>query len=313
MTTVVALGGNALLRRGEEQTIAAQRRNVRAAVEAIAPLADSGGLVVTHGNGPQVGWLALQQRDAGGSAPPLDVLDAETEGMIGYLIMQELLNALPAGRHCVTLLTQTVVAADDRAFAAPDKPIGPVYPRERADGLARDYGWSLAEVAGGWRRVVPSPRPVGIVELPVISRLVSEAITVVCAGGGGIPVVRGPGGRIEGVEAVVDKDRASALIACGIGANRLVILTDVDAVYEDWGGPRQRAISRISPAALRAYDFARGSMAPKAEAAADFAERSGGTAHIGALADAADVIAGRAGTEIRGDAGATSYRARDGG
>ena len=307
MTTVVALGGNALLRRGEEQSIAAQRRNVRAAVEAIAPLAGSGGLVVTHGNGPQVGWLAVQQRDAGGGAPPLDVLDAETEGMIGYLIMQELRNALPAGGQCVTLLTQTVVSPDDPAFAAPDKPIGPVYPRERAVELARTNGWSFASAGGGWRRVVPSPRPVGIVELPVIARLASEGVAVVCAGGGGIPVARAPDGRIEGVEAVVDKDRASALIACGIGADRLVILTDVDAVYEDWGGPRQRAIRRITPVALRTYDFARGSMAPKAEAAADFAERTGGMASIGALSEAADVIAGRAGTTVVRDPSATSY------
>jgi carbamate kinase len=307
VTTVIALGGNALLRRGEEQTIAVQRRNVRAAVEAIAPLAGVGGLIVTHGNGPQVGWLAAERHDASGGAPPLDVLDAETEGMIGYLIMQELLNALPAGGHCVTLLTQTEVAPDDPAFERPDKPIGPVYTRDRAEELARSKGWSVAAAGGGWRRVVASPRPVGIVELPVIARLVAAGVAVVCAGGGGIPVVRGPDGRIGGVEAVVDKDRASTLIGCGVGADRLVILTDVDAIYEGWGGARPRAISRISPEALRAYEFARGSMAPKAQAAAEFSARTGGTAHIGALGAAADVIAGRAGTTVVRDAGATVY------
>ncbi len=311
MTTVIALGGNALLRRGETFSVAAQRRNIRGAVSAIAPLA-ADGLVITHGNGPQVGWLALHQPDGGGGSTPLDVLDAETEGMIGYLIAQEMHNALPAGPACATLLTQIEVDAADPAFDAPQKPVGPLYDEEAAAALSHRHGWRFGPVEGGLRRLVPSPSPVRIVELPVIAELVARGFAVVCAGGGGIPVVRAADGRIEGIEAVIDKDRASALLAIGLGADRLVILTDVDAVYDGWDGPSPRAIRCISPAALRARRFAPGSMAPKAEAAAAFAECTGRPAVIGALADASAVLQGRAGTAVIRDAGDTEYGCGDG-
>ncbi len=299
---VAALGGNALLRRGEALTPENQRRNVQAAAAALAPLANKHELIITHGNGPQVGLLALQGAAYNpDESYPLDILDAETEGMIGYLIEQELRNRLPASRRCATLLTQIEVAADDPAFAAPGKPIGPVYSGPAADKLVKDRGWQIARDGENYRRVVPSPRPRRILELDVIELLVAAGIIVICAGGGGIPVVRDGQGRLAGVEAVIDKDLASALLARELGADLFLMLTDVDAVYLDWGATRARPVRAASPEALRKIIFAEGSMAPKVEAACEFVERTGGRAGIGRLNEAGNILKGTAGTLISSD------------
>jgi carbamate kinase len=293
MRAVVALGGNALLRRGEQPTVEAQRANVEVAVAALAPLARAHELVLTHGNGPQVGLLALQAEAVVDLPPyPLDVLGAESEGMIGYLLEQALRNALP-GRTVATVLTQVVVAADDPAFAAPSKPIGPVYPERRAYALAGERGWTVAPDGDWFRRVVPSPEPLEIVELDTIRALLAEGVLPVCAGGGGIPVTRNGDGTLHGVEAVIDKDLAAELLARSVGAERLLLLTDVPAV--EWQGEPLR---RTTPAELRGHAFAPGSMGPKVEAVCRFVERTGGVAAIGALRDAAMIAAGRAGTIV---------------
>jgi carbamate kinase len=298
MRVVVALGGNALLRRGEPLTAQQQRQNVHTASEALAPIARQHQLVISHGNGPQVGLLALQglayRPD---EAYPLDILDAETEGMIGYLIEQELGNLLP-GQPCATLLTQIEVMPDDAAFGQPSKPIGPVYSEQEAQRLARGKGWRMARDGEYLRRVVPSPRPQRILEMAVIEQLVSRDIIVICAGGGGIPVVRRRDGSLVGVEAVIDKDHASALLARELRADALLMLTDVEAVYQEWGEPAARPIRRISPRAIRALAFAEGSMGPKVEAACEFVEQTGGIAAIGRLQDAAAILAGEVGTQI---------------
>jgi carbamate kinase len=299
MRVVAALGGNALLRRGEPLTAESQRRNVRLAATALAPIAGAHQLVITHGNGPQVGLLALQAAAAEREdAQPLDVLDAETEGMIGYLVEQELLNLLPAGRRCATLLTQIEVDADDPAFRHPTKPIGPEYGEAEARALAAARGWRVAADGARYRRVVPSPRPRRICEIAVIDLLVSEHVVVICAGGGGIPVVRRPDGSLVGVEAVIDKDLASGLLARELGAEALLVLTDVDGVYVGWRTPAARRIRRIAPAALRALAFDAGSMGPKVAAACDFVEATGGMAGIGRLQDAGAMLAREAGTII---------------
>jgi carbamate kinase len=308
MRVVAALGGNALLRRGEPLTAANQRDNVRVAAAALAPLASEHELVITHGNGPQVGLLALQgavyQPD---EAYPLDILDAETEGMIGYLIEQELHNLLPAARRCATLLTQIEVDADDPAFEHPTKPIGPLYDAEEAARLEAERGWHIAPDGAHYRRVVPSPRPKRVFELGVIELLVSQGVIVICAGGGGIPTVRRADGSLTGVEAVIDKDLASALLARELGAVALLMLTDVDAVYRDWGSDQQRAIRSIAPQHLREFSFEAGSMRPKVAAAVEFVEQTGGIAGIGALRDAAAILNGDAGTLIRQDAAETRW------
>jgi carbamate kinase len=298
MRLIIALGGNALLRRDERLTPENQRRNIKMAAEALAPLAYGHELVVTHGNGPQVGLLALQSAAyAPDESYPLDILDAETEGMIGYLIEQELINVLPTGRLCATLLTQIEVDPDDPAFQAPSKPIGPVYTEAAAERLAQERGWRIAPDGTHYRRVVASPLPRKILQIDVIRLLLGRGVVVICAGGGGIPVVRGGQGRLEGIEAVIDKDRASALLARELGADALMMLTDVDAVYRDWGKPKARALRAVSPDAVRQMAFAPGSMAPKIAAACEFAE-TGGTAFIGRLQDAAAILAGTAGTRI---------------
>jgi carbamate kinase len=296
MRLVVALGGNALLREGDTPDAATQRANVRRAVTALAPLAAEHELLIAHGNGPQVGLLALQDRPG---HYPLDVLDAETEGMIGYLVQQELDNALPAERRCAALVTQVEVAADDPAFEHPTKPIGRRYPPDEAHALAARLGWRLVEDGDGLRRVVASPRPRAIVERDVIAWLLAAGVVVICAGGGGIPVVRRDDGTLFGVEAVIDKDHASALLARELHADALLLLTDVDAVYDGWGGPAPRAWREVDCATLAAHDFAAGSMGPKVAAACAFAA-SGGFAAIGALDAAADLLAGRAGTRVVG-------------
>lgn len=299
MRVVIALGGNALLKRGEPMTMENQRRNVRTAVAAIRPLAETHELILTHGNGPQVGLLALQAAAyAPEQAPPLDLLDAQSEGMIGYVIAQELGSVLPPDRSCVTLLTQIEIDADDPAFGNPAKPIGPLYDEGEARHLAAQRGWQIAHDGTGWRRVVASPKPQRILEIAAIEVLVAQGVIVICAGGGGIPIVTQRDGHLAGVEAVIDKDFASALLARELGADALLMLTDVAGVYRDWGGPDARLIRRIAPAALAACSFAPGTMGPKVEAACEFVTRTGGIAGIGALEDAGDILDGRAGTLI---------------
>ncbi|MFA5882957.1 MAG: carbamate kinase [Acidimicrobiia bacterium] len=301
MLVVVALGGNALLRPGDPRTVDRQRANVRVAAGALAPVLRDHDVVLTHGNGPQVGELARVAAAAGESAPPLDVLDAETEGLVGYLLAQELRNAVPE-RELVTLLTQVVVDAADPAFARPDKPIGAWYDESAARAVAHDYGWTMTENAGRWRRVVPSPLPQSIVELRAVRTVLAAGIVPIAVGGGGIPVVVAPDGRTRGVDAVVDKDRTAALLAQELGADRLALLTDVDGVYLGWGTGEAQRIALAHPDALAAHGFAAGSMGPKVEAAVAFA-RGGGTAVIGALDDAARVVTGATGT---GDSAGTT-------
>lgn len=298
MRVVAALGGNALLRRGEPADAETQRRNVEVAVHSLAGLADRHELVVTHGNGPQVGLLALQA-EAYDEVPayPLDVLGAESEGMIGYLLEQGLDNELP-GRDICTLLTQVVVDPCDDAFVHPTKPVGPVYERLDALRLADERGWTVAADGRGWRRVVPSPEPLRIIELGAIRLLVEAGVIVVCVGGGGVPVVTNGDGLLRGVEAVVDKDLAGALLAGALGADALLLLTDVSAVELDYGSADARPLRSATPAQLRELDLATGSMAPKAEAAARFVEGGGGMAAIGSLEDAAAMLAGDAGTLV---------------
>ena len=308
MRIVIALGGNALLRRGEPPTEENQRRNIAVAAASLAPIARDNALVITHGNGPQVGLLALQSAAYGSiEAYPLDVLDAETEGMIGYLIEQALDNLLPAGRRCASLLTQIEVDPADPAFQHPSKPIGPLFGEVEARQLAKARGWHIAHDDGHYRRVVSSPAPMRILELGVIELLVDQGVIVICTGGGGIPTVRKADGSLVGVEAVIDKDLASSLLARELGADVLLMLTDVDAVSTGWGGPAARAIRRISPAMIRRYPFAAGSMGPKVEAACAFVEQTGGIAGIGGLADAQAILAGRAGTLVVPDASEISW------
>jgi carbamate kinase len=264
MRVVIALGGNALLRRDEALTADNQRHNVKIAAQALAPIALEHELVITHGNGPQVGLLALQSAiDRPEQAYPLDILGAESEGMIGYLIEQELENLLPPERRCATLLTQIEVDAHDPAFKHPAKPIGPIYAEMEARKLAHEKGWSIAPDGEHFRRVVASPKPQRILELSVIQLLVEQGIVVICAGGGGIPVVRRTDGGLVGVEGVIDKDFASALLARELKADVFLMLTDVDAVYCDWAAPGERAIRRAAPQAMRSFGFAPGSMGPR--------------------------------------------------
>lgn len=296
---VVALGGNALLRRGEPVSASTQRDNIRRAAKALAQLmAEGHQLVITHGNGPQVGLLALQGEAAGKGAFPLDVLGAETEGMIGYVLQQELDNACAAPARFATLLTQVEVDPHDAAFNSPSKPVGPVYTEGDARRLADQRGWAIARDGNAWRRVVASPRPVRILEIDVIRLLVSQGVTVICAGGGGIPVAQRPDGTWIGVEAVIDKDHASGLLAAELKADAFLMLTDVPAVYTGWGTPAQRALGDVTPQELAGMDFAAGSMGPKVQAARDFVNRAGGMAGIGALDDASAILARQAGTRV---------------
>ncbi|MCC7181285.1 MAG: carbamate kinase [Acidobacteria bacterium] len=304
MVVVAALGGNALLRRGEPLTVENQRRNVRVAAEALAPVARDHRLVIGHGNGPQVGLLALQAAayDRTG-AYPLDVLGAQTEGMIGYMIEQELGNLLPPERSFATLLTMVEVDPEDPAFANPTKFIGPVYSVAEAARLAAERGWTVRQDGSHWRRVVPSPTPMRIFEIRAIRRLLEDDTIVIAAGGGGIPTMyaRDDGRTLVGVECVIDKDLASGLLARELDADLFVMLTDVDAAYADWGTSSQRAIRRASPNALAALPFAPGSMGPKVEAACRFATATGRRAAIGALADLGRIMAGEAGTTVAAD------------
>ena len=298
MRIVCALGGNALLRRGEKPEVQIQRDRVRDAARMLAELARGASLVVTHGNGPQVGLLALQA-EAYRSVPayPLDVLGAESEGMIGYLIEQELHNCLP-DREVATLLTQVEVDPNDPAFQAPTKPIGPVYTEEEARRLAEERGYAVARDGSGMRRVVPSPAPIRILEEKTIRLLLDAGVVVVCAGGGGIPVISDAAGAVRGVEAVIDKDASAALLAERVGADVLVLLTDVEGVYKNYPGPDAALVERATPADLSPLQLDAGSMGPKVRAACRFALRTGKRAAIGALSRALDVTRGAAGTQI---------------
>jgi carbamate kinase len=299
MRIVVALGGNALLKRGEPLTAQNQRENVKVAARSLAPLARDNSLIITHGNGPQVGLLALEAAAVTGVEPyTLDVLSAESEGMIGYMIEQELGNVLPEEVPFATILTQVEVDPSDPAFQNPSKPIGPQYGREEAERLAREHGWTVGPDNGQYRRLVPSPRPLRIFELRVVEWLVERGVVVICTGGGGIPTMLTADGVLIGVEAVIDKDYAGALLARSLKAEAFLMLTDADAVWQDWGTEHARAIMRASPDALQNLHFAAGSMGPKVEAACDYARATGGRAGIGSLEDAVAIISGRAGTLI---------------
>ena len=302
MRVVVALGGNALLRRGQPMTAENQRENVRVACDHLAPIGEKHELVISHGNGPQIGLLALEQA-AYTEVPesPLDVLGAETEGMIGYLVEQELGNRLPFDKPLASLLTMIEVDPDDPAFTDPSKPIGPLYSAAEADKLAAERGWAFKPDGDSMRRVVPSPAPKRIFELRPIRWLLDRGCVVICAGGGGIPVAYQPGRQLTGVEAVIDKDRASALLAGDVGADLLIMATDAAAVFIGFGTPQQRAIAAANPDALLAgyeAEFAAGSMLPKVIAACDFARATGKPAAIGALADIDAMLAGTAGTRV---------------
>jgi carbamate kinase len=301
MRIVVALGGNALLKRGEPMTAEVQRRNVRVAAEAMAPVAGEHQLVISHGNGPQVGLLALQGAAyKPEEAYPLDVLGAETEGMIGYMIEQELGNLLPFEVPFATLLTMVEVDGNDPAFKDPTKFVGPQYEKPDADRIKADKGWAFKQDGAKWRRVVPSPLPKRIFEIRPIKWLLEQGTIVICAGGGGIPTMYKPGAdrTLIGVEAVIDKDLCSELLARELDADLLILATDADAVFVGFGTPEAKAIHKASPAAISEHKFPAGSMGPKVDAACRFAMATGHSAAIGALADVAAIVRGEKGTII---------------
>jgi carbamate kinase len=301
MRVVVALGGNALLKRGEPMTAEVQRANVRSAAPALAAVARQHGLVLSHGNGPQVGLLALQAAEYEKVEPyPLDVLGAQTQGMIGYVIEQELGNILPFEVPFATLLTMIEVDPADPAFRDPTKFVGPVYAKEEADQLAADKGWVFKQDGDKWRRVVPSPQPKRIFEIRPIRWLLEQNSVVICAGGGGVPTMYDPDAQrfLVGVEAVIDKDLASELLAREVEADLYVMVTDVDGVYVNWGTPDQRKLDRVTPSDLRGHDFAAGSMGPKVEAAVKFVENTGKRAAIGGLEQIEEIVDGSAGTQV---------------
>lgn len=304
MRIAVALGGNALQRRGEPMTVERQRANVATACRSLAPVAIEHELVISHGNGPQVGLLALQASAYDTStAYPFDVLGAQTEGMIGYMIEQELGNLLPVEKPLATILTMTEVDPLDPAFTNPTKFVGPVYGEGEARELATARGWTFKPDGSMWRRVVPSPEPRRIFETRPVEWLLEHDCVVICAGGGGIPTMYREGTKtLIGVEAVIDKDRASAVLAEGLRADLLVIATDVDAVYLDWGTPEQRAVTAADPETMRALDLPAGSMGPKAAAAAAFVAATGKPCVIGALDELPAILAGHGGTRVSTDA-----------
>jgi len=305
MRIVVALGGNALLRRGQAMTVDNQRANVRLACEHLGPIAEHHDLVISHGNGPQIGLLALEEA-AYEEVPdaPLDVLGAETQGMIGYLIEQELGNRLPFDKPLASLLTMIEVDPDDLAFANPTKPIGPLYSEAEAEKLAADRGWVFKPDGDRVRRVVPSPKPLRIFEHRPIEWMLDRGCVVICAGGGGIPTAYRAGRQLVGVEAVIDKDHASALLARDVGADMLIMATDATGAFVRFGAPDQRTIVAAHPDALLAEyqaEFAAGSMLPKILAACDFARATGKPAVIGSLTDIEAMLAGTAGTRVSAD------------
>lgn len=307
--TLVALGGNALIRQGEAGTLEQQRAHIEESVAPIARVAAAGmPLIITHGNGPIVGQLLLQGELAKAEVPlmPLHIMDAESQGSVGFLLQQALSNHLLAagtGREVVTVITRVVVDAADPSFASPTKPVGMFYEREEAERLTRERGWWMEEDSGrGWRRRVPSPVPLRIPEAAVIAGLASRGVVTIAAGGGGVPVVETEDGTLEGVDAVVDKDRASALLGNQAGAERLVILTSVDAVYAGFGTPAQRIIDRLTASQaerlLVGDEFAPGSMGPKIEAAIAFLRHGGLEVRVGLPEQMDALLAGRAGTVL---------------
>ena len=301
MKVVVALGGNALLKRGEPMTADAQRANVRVAAESLARIAKDHQLVISHGNGPQVGLLALEAAAYEEvEAYPFDILGAETQGMIGYLIEQELGNFLPFEVPLATILTMVEVDPDDPAFTNPTKFVGPIYEKAEADALAAEKGWTVKADGDHWRRVVPSPKPKQIFEIRPMRWLIEHGVVVICAGGGGIPTMYAPGEdrRLVGIEAVIDKDFATSLLSRELDADLFVMATDVDGVYLDWGTPNQRRLDRVTPEELRATPFPAGSMGPKVDAAAEFVEATGKRAAIGSLEQLDAIVAGTAGTNV---------------
>ena len=302
MRVVVALGGNALLQRGEPMTTEVQRQNVRKAAPALALIAADHELVLSHGNGPQVGLLALQAAAYTDAEPStLDVLGAQTQGMIAYVLEQELRNYFPPTERFATVLTMVEVDKDDPAFAHPTKFVGPIYPEGQAQKLAEEKGWPFRKDGASWRRVVPSPLPQHIFELDAIKALLDLDIVVICTGGGGIPtlVTEAEGRPMPSVvEAVIDKDFATELLAREVGADLYVMATDVDGVYTSWGTPDQHRLDRVTPEELRGLQFPAGSMGPKVEAAARFVEATGGRAAIGGLGDIEQIVDGKAGTQV---------------
>lgn len=299
MKIIVALGGNALLKRGQPLTEENQRRNIQKAVIQISRIVSNNSVIITHGNGPQIGLLAQQSLNQNNEQTyPLDILDSQTEGMIGYLIEQEMNNVLGSNKDIVTVLTQVVVDVNDPAFLHPSKPIGAVLSKEQAQQLAEKYQWKVAQDGEYFRRVVPSPKPKNILELKPIRLLIEQGIIVICAGGGGIPVHLSEDGKYDGVEAVIDKDHCSSLLAHQLDADLLVIATDVDGIYLDWNTPNQRQFFNVTPDELSQYDFPEGSMGPKVEAACDFVKRTGKRAVIGSLESIDSIVAGKAGTQI---------------
>jgi carbamate kinase len=300
MRIVAALGGNAMLERGEPPESTIQEAHIIKAVRALAPLAAGNDMVITHGNGPQVGMLALESaQDPNISQPyPFDVLGAQTQGMIGYWLVQALQNVLP-GRQVACLVSRTLVSEDDRAFTCPSKFVGPVYDEQQARSLAASRHWDVRQDGSRWRRVVPSPEPSGLLDLPTVRMLLDRQVIVVCSGGGGVPVVTGNGsGAMHGVEAVVDKDLTASLLARQLDADALLLLTDVPAVQDGYGTPQARPIRRATPAELRGRGFPAGSMGPKIEAVCRFVEATGKPAAIGRLSDAQAMLDGEAGTLV---------------
>ncbi|MFI7532234.1 carbamate kinase [Streptosporangium sp. NPDC049376] len=299
MRVLAALGGNALLRRGQSPDALPQRENVRIAAASLARLAERHELIITHGNGPQVGVLALESaNDPNLARPyPLDTIGAETQGMIGYWMLQALQNALP-GRQVAATVNQTLVSAVDPAFDDPTKFVGQVYERAEAERLAEEYGWTVKPDGRHWRRVVPSPAPQRVVETRLLRRLVRDGVVVICAGGGGIPVIRNDRGQLQGVEAVIDKDLTASVLAEALEADVLMILTDVPRVARHFGTPRQEEITHTTPHQLRAERFPTGSMGPKVEAACRFVETTGDMAAIGRLDEAELILEGEAGTIV---------------
>ncbi|WP_219471780.1 carbamate kinase [Nonomuraea rhizosphaerae] len=299
MRVLVALGGNAVLRRSQKADAEPQIANVAEAVKTLAKLAERHELVVTHGNGPQVGLLALQSaNDPRLTKPyPFDTLGAETQGMIGYWMLQALQNALP-GRQVLAMVTQTLVTAVDPAFDHPTKFVGPVYEQDEARKLAAEYGWTVAADGHYWRRVVPSPAPRRVIETRLIRQMVGAGVVVICAGGGGIPVIRDEHGRLSGVEAVIDKDATASMLAEALDCDAFLILTDVPRVLRGFGTASQTEIAHTTPHELRALDFPAGSMRPKVEAVCRFVETTGDMAAIGELGQAEQILDGSAGTIV---------------
>jgi len=296
---VIALGGNALLRRGEEMTAENQRENIRIAAKVLAPIIEKHEVLISHGNGPQVGLLSLQSAAYKEVEEyPLDILGAQTQGMIGYMIEQELGNHLPVEIPIASILTMVEIDPEDTAFSNPTKPIGPIYDEKEARDLAKLKGWNIKQDGDYWRRVVPSPEPHRIFQLRPIHWLLEKGTVVICAGGGGIPTSYKDNGKLEGVEVVIDKDRASSLLAFELEADLLIMATDTDGVYLDWGGESEKIISKTTPEEISKYSFDKGSMGPKVEAACSFVERSGQRAVIGSLKDIEKMVSGISGTQF---------------